>query len=177
MSNSFGTMVCLIAAGFWPAWRLLLVREPRQSRPRPFWTPRPLSSTTLRGPLQGPCLLDQAGQEEPARGLLAHLPRQPDRHRRRVIPGRSGTLYYYSYSGWGLDPGISLTMAGPTSMRPTWAQWRSGMENGHRENAERAANDRNVVIWSWCGGVSDNTRKGINTYLNAMNQLEQTYPG
>jgi hypothetical protein len=39
------------------------------------------------------------------------------------------------------------------------------------------ANDRNVVMWSWCGGVSDNTVSGINTYLNAMNQLEQAYPG
>ncbi|MGA1842440.1 MAG: DNRLRE domain-containing protein [bacterium] len=39
-----------------------------------------------------------------------------------------------------------------------------------------ATNDRNVVIWSWCGGVSDNTESGINTYLQAMNQLETDYP-
>jgi len=36
--------------------------------------------------------------------------------------------------------------------------------------------DRNVVMWSWCGGCSDNTVQGINTYLNAMNQLEIDYP-
>ncbi len=36
--------------------------------------------------------------------------------------------------------------------------------------------DRNVVIWSWCGGVSDNTTSGINAYLNAMSVLETTYP-
>ncbi len=36
--------------------------------------------------------------------------------------------------------------------------------------------DINVVIWSWCGGVSDNTEDGINIYLNAMNQLEIDYP-
>ena len=36
--------------------------------------------------------------------------------------------------------------------------------------------DINVVIWSWCGGVSDNTEAGINIYLNAMNQLEIDYP-
>lgn len=35
----------------------------------------------------------------------------------------------------------------------------------------------NVVMWSWCGGVSDNTEEGINTYLNAMNGLEQEFPG
>ena len=34
----------------------------------------------------------------------------------------------------------------------------------------------NFVMWSWCGGVSDNTEEGINTYLDAMNQLELAYP-
>ncbi|MCK4547314.1 MAG: T9SS type A sorting domain-containing protein [Candidatus Eisenbacteria sp.] len=34
----------------------------------------------------------------------------------------------------------------------------------------------NVVMWSWCGGCSDNTEAGINTYLDAMNQLELDYP-
>lgn len=37
-------------------------------------------------------------------------------------------------------------------------------------------NDRNVVMWSWCGGASDNDEGGINAYLNAMNQLEIEYP-
>lgn len=41
----------------------------------------------------------------------------------------------------------------------------------------QATNNRNVVIWSWCGGVSDNTESGINAYLQAMNQLETDYPG
>jgi hypothetical protein len=39
-----------------------------------------------------------------------------------------------------------------------------------------ANNDRNVVMWSWCGGVSDNTPSGINAYLKAMNLLEKSYP-
>jgi len=34
----------------------------------------------------------------------------------------------------------------------------------------------NVIIWSWCGGCSDNTPSGIQTYLNTMNQLELEYP-
>ncbi|MCK5126924.1 MAG: hypothetical protein KAR42_11770 [candidate division Zixibacteria bacterium] len=34
----------------------------------------------------------------------------------------------------------------------------------------------NVVMWSWCGGASDNSEAGINTYLNAMNNLEIAYP-
>jgi len=36
--------------------------------------------------------------------------------------------------------------------------------------------DVNVIIWSWCGGVSDNTEEGIQTYLDKMNQLEHNYP-
>lgn len=36
--------------------------------------------------------------------------------------------------------------------------------------------DCNVVMWSWCGGASDNTEEGINTYLSAMTQLETDYP-
>ncbi len=39
-----------------------------------------------------------------------------------------------------------------------------------------ANNDVNVVMWSWCGGVSDNTEEGINIYLNTMNDLESEYP-
>ena len=38
------------------------------------------------------------------------------------------------------------------------------------------SSDINVVMWSWCGGCSDNTYQGIETYLNAMNQLEMDYP-
>ncbi len=36
--------------------------------------------------------------------------------------------------------------------------------------------DRNMIMWSWCGGCSDNTVEGINTYLQAMYQLERDYP-
>lgn len=50
----------------------------------------------------------------------------------------------------------------------TWA-------SATRDQLNSSENDRNVVIWSWCGGVSDNTSGGINTYLNALNQLEQDF--
>jgi len=36
--------------------------------------------------------------------------------------------------------------------------------------------ETNVVMWSWCGGCSDNTDEGIDIYLEAMNQLELDYP-
>jgi hypothetical protein len=36
--------------------------------------------------------------------------------------------------------------------------------------------DYNVAMWSWCGGVSDNTEAGIDAYLTAMSDLESDYP-
>lgn len=57
---------------------------------------------------------------------------------------------------------------------------------GHRGNLmwkektkaqlDRPDNTRNVVMWSWCGGCSDNTEDGINKYIAAMDQLEHDYP-
>ena len=38
------------------------------------------------------------------------------------------------------------------------------------------ANNRNMIMWSWCGGVSDNTEAGIRAYLQAMDALEKAYP-
>lgn len=52
----------------------------------------------------------------------------------------------------------------------TWAQ----RTRDYLNKPENAAT--NVVIWSWCGGVSDNTESGINAYLQTMEQLERDYP-
>jgi len=45
-----------------------------------------------------------------------------------------------------------------------------------RAHLDQPGNDTNVVIWSWCGGASDNTPAGIDAYLAAMTQLENDYP-
>ena len=34
----------------------------------------------------------------------------------------------------------------------------------------------NVVLWSWCGGVSNNSKEGIDIYLRNMSRLEEDYP-
>lgn len=34
----------------------------------------------------------------------------------------------------------------------------------------------NVIVWSWCGGCSNNTVQGINRYLQMMDGLEKDYP-
>ena len=49
-------------------------------------------------------------------------------------------------------------------------------EQTTRQYLEEEGNDFNMVMWSWCGGCSDNTTEGIQTYLDAMNQLEADYP-
>jgi hypothetical protein len=46
-----------------------------------------------------------------------------------------------------------------------------------REVLDEAGSNINIVMWSWCAGVSDNTADGINTYLDAMDGLEGDYPG
>ena len=45
-----------------------------------------------------------------------------------------------------------------------------------KSQLEHFGNDANIVIWSWCGGCSDNTKKGISSYLQAMTELESEYP-
>jgi hypothetical protein len=46
-----------------------------------------------------------------------------------------------------------------------------------RSYLDNPSYDINVVVWSWCGGCSDNTEEGIDIYLGAMNALEVDYPG
>ncbi|MCX6829116.1 MAG: dockerin type I domain-containing protein [candidate division Zixibacteria bacterium] len=69
-----------------------------------------------------------------------------------------GTLYIHEY-------GDDLGGQGDTTWVPPT-----------REHLAEPGGNYNIVIWSWCGGVSDNTVEGINIYLNAINQLEQEYP-
>lgn len=46
-----------------------------------------------------------------------------------------------------------------------------------REQLNRPDNDRNVVMWSWCGGMSEMSEAGLTIYTNAMADLERDYPG
>jgi hypothetical protein len=46
-----------------------------------------------------------------------------------------------------------------------------------RQYLNQPGNEINLVLWSWCGGVSDNDEEGIATYLAAVSNLELQYPG
>lgn len=45
-----------------------------------------------------------------------------------------------------------------------------------RERLDTPGHGIDIVVWSWCGGVSDNTAAGIDAYLAAMDELERDYP-
>ncbi len=52
--------------------------------------------------------------------------------------------------------------------RTTWAQRT-------RDLLATPGNDRNLIIWSWCG-QADTTEASMELYLSLMNQLEADYP-
>ncbi len=85
-----------------------------------------------------------------------------------------GGIWDFDMSSYGLQVGVFLN--------DTWAYGDLGHNGDLTWRDETVTmlddpdNDRNVVMWSWCGGCSDNTEEGINIYLNAMNQLELDYP-
>ena len=89
-----------------------------------------------------------------------------------LLRAQAGSMYTYSTSGG--DGALSLhdgTPSGDLGHNGDLA-W----ERATRALLDRADNDRNMVMWSWCGGCSDNTVEGIQTYLDAMDALERDYP-
>lgn len=83
-------------------------------------------------------------------------------------------LYDFNTNG-AVTPGV-LSIADTTPSadlgnpdRTTWAARTRTYLNG-------AGSDRNVVVWSWCGQVSNASTADIQTYLDLMNGLEQDYP-
>jgi len=95
-----------------------------------------------------------------------------------ALRGDPGSTYDFEYTGWGLEPGIFLNdywgnAGGASDLGGTGdLGWRDATVT----MLDLADNDRNVVMWSWCGGVSGNTEAGIQTYLDAMAALEIAYP-
>jgi hypothetical protein len=99
-------------------------------------------------------------------------------HGSQIVSGMSRlanenpSMYSYSTQGAGSTfamhdgfVGGDLGHAGDTS----WAfRTRAYLLN--------QGSDRNMIMWSWCGGCSDNTPEGIAAYLTAMNQLEVEFP-
>jgi uncharacterized repeat protein (TIGR01451 family) len=86
----------------------------------------------------------------------------------------NGTLYDFNTDG-SIAPGV-LSLADYTPDgdlgnpdRVTWA-------TRTRDYLNTPGNNRNVVVWSWCGQVSSATPEDMTTYLTLMSQLEQDFP-
>ncbi|MDH3890569.1 MAG: T9SS type A sorting domain-containing protein [candidate division Zixibacteria bacterium] len=48
--------------------------------------------------------------------------------------------------------------------------------NQTRTALDQEGCDRNVVMWSWCSGMTWQTEQGINMFCDSMSQLEAEYP-
>ncbi len=72
-----------------------------------------------------------------------------------------GTLTLEELTGVDLGTGSEATSA--------WVTYT-------RNHLDLPGCQTNVVIWSWCGGVSISDPVNINNYLNNMTQLENDYP-
>ena len=89
-----------------------------------------------------------------------------------LLKGAPGSLYDYNHDG--SNGALSLHDREPSGDlgnpdRTTWA-------TRTRDLLNNPSNDRNLIMWSWCGQVSNATEEDMNTYLILMNQLEEDYP-
>jgi hypothetical protein len=93
-----------------------------------------------------------------------------------AIKDAEGAPYDFTYSsGTPYTHGVFLADGVPSGADDLGAPDRTTWASVTRSFLQQAGNDRNVVMWSWCGQV-DGTQEEINTYLNLMNQLEQDFP-
>jgi len=103
-------------------------------------------------------------------------------HGSQLVSGMSvfrtlNSLYNYNTNG-AIQAGVfSLHDSTPSGDlgnpdRVTWAsRTRTYLNSG-----TPPGNNRNVVMWSWCGQVSSATASDIITYTTLMSQLEADYP-
>jgi len=88
-----------------------------------------------------------------------------------IVNNLYGSLYDFNYSGSAgvlsfHDYEPSGDLGNPD--RTTWAQRTRDLLNA-------PGNDRNLIMWSWCG-QADTTPENIQIYLDLMSGLEADYP-
>jgi len=94
-------------------------------------------------------------------------------------------LYGHTSHGSQITTGLKMVAARDNDLfAPPYIK-EVGPDLGHLGNTDWVTQtkrvlsthpDYNVVMWSWCGGCSDNTHEGINTYLKSMEKLEREFP-
>jgi hypothetical protein len=88
-----------------------------------------------------------------------------------LIKGSPGSLYWFDHDGTA--GGLSLHDYTPSGDlgNPDRTSWAART----REMLDASGNDRNLVIWSWCG-QADTSAANMQTYLDLMSSLEADYP-
>ena len=100
---------------------------------------------------------------------------------------RSGQLIYYGHTSHGsqLVYGLELLATQDANLwaLPALAEVQLDLgSDGSTVWADRTRNwlshnpGYNIVMWSWCGGLSLNDEDDTQVYLDTMNQLESEYP-
>ncbi len=106
-----------------------------------------------------------------------HIAYSHSSHGSQLTGGMSGLVSFkgtaFTWNEGGTDGALDLddyAVAGDLGS-PDRTAWASGTRTYLDANP-----DVNVVIWSWCGQVSDASAANINTYLELMSDLEADYP-
>jgi hypothetical protein len=106
-----------------------------------------------------------------------HIAYSHTSHGSQLTEGMSGLVSFkgtsYSWNNGGTDGALDLhdyAMNGDLG-NPDRTSWASATRTYLAANT-----DVNVIIWAWCGQVSNATVADINTYLNLMNELERDFP-
>jgi hypothetical protein len=171
------TVLCLLSLAF-----LSACKQESQENPVPEPTPTPTASTIIDHTCTDTAKIPPAWIEK-ARSLL-RIGYGHTSHGSQPVSGMmafrggSGSAFYFTYSDWGLQPGVFLNdyWGNDGGADDLGYDGDMGWRQATIEMLGRSGNDRNVVAWSWCGGVSDNSESGITAYLNAMAGLEKDYP-
>ncbi len=106
-----------------------------------------------------------------------HIAYSHTSHGSQLTEGMSGLISFkgtsFSWNNGGTDGALDLhdyAMNGDLG-NPDRTSWASATRTYLAANT-----DVNVIIWSWCGEVSNASEADINTYLTLMNNLERDFP-
>jgi hypothetical protein len=98
-------------------------------------------------------------------------------HGSQLTEGMAGLVSFkgtsYSWNKGGTDGALDLhdyAINGDLG-NPDRTSWASATRSYLAANT-----DVNVIIWAWCGQVSNASEADINTYLDLMNGLERDFP-
>jgi len=106
-----------------------------------------------------------------------HIAYSHTSHGSQLTEGMSGLISFkgevYSWNNGGANGALDLhdyAISGDLG-NPDRASWASGTRTYLEANPEV-----NVIMWSWCGQVSNAAEADISNYLSLMNSLESDFP-